>query len=225
MEKQLARIAQKIKTWRTDAGLSLQQLGERCHVSPSTIHKIENNASVPTIAVVLKLAEGLGRSPGELVEDGPRPVEASLTREAERSQVTTAGGTRIDWVAQGLADPELDVWRVAHPVGFDSETDHVPDIGAEVAMIVEEGELIASIGDREFKLLRGDCLHFKASSPYRWRNIGSETARVLLVGKSASSSHQRGLATSRLNRAPTTTTTSALGETKLTADCQEAQSV
>jgi transcriptional regulator with XRE-family HTH domain len=36
-------------------------------VSASTIHKIENLQTVPTIAVLLKVAHGLGRKSSELL--------------------------------------------------------------------------------------------------------------------------------------------------------------
>lgn len=191
MDEQLARIAQKIKTWRTEESLSLQQLGDRCGVSPSTIHKIENGQSVPTIAVVLKLARGLGRRAGELVEDGPAPVEASVTRRAERNKVETSTGTAIEWLAQGLPQSDLNVWRLTLPASFDSTKDSVPMLHGDVVLLVEEGEVIATIGDREFKLGDGDSLHFKASTPYCWRNSAGVPARAILIGRSGPEVRER----------------------------------
>jgi transcriptional regulator with XRE-family HTH domain len=53
MEESVNRVAGRIKLWRSEANLSLQELANRSAVSPSTIHKIEHCQTVPTISVVL----------------------------------------------------------------------------------------------------------------------------------------------------------------------------
>jgi len=42
LEDELKNIAERIRRWRNESGLTLQQLGDRSGVSASTIHKIEN---------------------------------------------------------------------------------------------------------------------------------------------------------------------------------------
>jgi transcriptional regulator with XRE-family HTH domain len=65
----LADLATRIRTFRNDDGLTLQQLASRSQVAASTIHKIEAQRMIPTISVVLKIAKGLGRRPEDLVRD------------------------------------------------------------------------------------------------------------------------------------------------------------
>ena len=56
MDDVIAGIGTKIRLLRQGRGLSLQQLAERSGVSAASIHKIERNSMVPTIAVLMKLA-------------------------------------------------------------------------------------------------------------------------------------------------------------------------
>ena len=72
MDDDLKRIASRIREWRDAAGLTLQKLGDRAGVSASTIHKIENLQTIPTIAVLLKIANGLNRRPSESPRTGQR---------------------------------------------------------------------------------------------------------------------------------------------------------
>ena len=84
MDKDLKRIAARVRTWRNEARLTLQQLGDRSGVSASTIYKIENLQTVPTIAVLLKLARGLGHKPSEPraeVEVEDRGIEVMIGNE------------------------------------------------------------------------------------------------------------------------------------------------
>ncbi len=69
MDEDLKRIAARIRRWGDEADLTLQQLGDRSGVSANTIHKIENLQTVPTIAVLLKIASGLNRLPSELLSE------------------------------------------------------------------------------------------------------------------------------------------------------------
>ena len=84
MDKDLKRIAARVRTWRNEARLTLQQLGDRSGVSASTIHKIENLQTVPTIAVLLKLARGLGHKPSEPRAEGEVGDRAAVLRRDER---------------------------------------------------------------------------------------------------------------------------------------------
>jgi len=192
MDQQVARIAAKIRQWRADAGLSLQQLGERCGVSASTIHKIENNQSTPTIAVVLKLAEGLGRRASELVEDEVSESRISITRAEDRQAASTAGGSYIEWVAYGLRDPDLEVRRLIHPAGFDSRSERLPALAGEGVLLVERGELSLAFDDHREHLGPGDCLHFKAASCPPWLNTSEDVVQILVISRTSSPSDRLG---------------------------------
>lgn len=69
MEEEIERIATRMRNWRGELGLTLQQLADGSGVSVSTVHKIENNERVPTIGVFVKVAEGLNRRPSQLLEE------------------------------------------------------------------------------------------------------------------------------------------------------------
>ena len=65
----------RIRTLRKARGHTLSDLAERSGVALSTISKIENGALSPTLDKVLRLAEGLGLSIGQLI--GEAQPEAS----------------------------------------------------------------------------------------------------------------------------------------------------
>ena len=59
-------IAQILRRRRRDAGLTLQELGERCALAASTLSKIENGQMSPTYDTILRVASGLGLDMAEL---------------------------------------------------------------------------------------------------------------------------------------------------------------
>jgi len=180
--EQVDRIAHRIKTWRTAAGMSLQVLANRSGVSPSTIHKIENGQTVPTIAVLLKLAEGLGRRPTELLEDADGESGAVHTAAGTGAQLVTGRGVGIEWLIGDAMAPELEVWRVTHPEGFTFGVDRIKHLSGDVVLLVESGQLEVRVANDEFLLGAGDTLHFKGTQPHAWSNVNEGPTVALLVG-------------------------------------------
>lgn len=180
--EQVDRIAHRIKTWRTAAGMSLQVLANRSGVSPSTIHKIENGQTVPTIAVLLKLAEGLGRRPTELLEDADGESGAVHTPARTGAELVTASGMHIEWLIGEALAPEVEIWRITHPKGFGFGSERVKHLSGDVVLMVEEGCLEVRVANDVFLVAAGDTLHFKGTQPHAWSNVHDGPTRALLVG-------------------------------------------
>lgn len=185
MDESVKRVAARIKRWRSEAGLSLQELANRSAVSPSTIHKIEHCQTVPTIAVVLKLASGLGRHATELFDDADLSSTTIHIRPEDRAEHVTSRGVRVQALGAEPAVRDIAVWRVVHPPGFSFEDQTLRHVGGELLLYIERGRLHATVGDEEFDLNPGDTLHWKASSQYAWRNESDEDAIALILGNTA----------------------------------------
>lgn len=182
VREQVDRIAHRIKTWRTAAGMSLQVLANRSGVSPSTIHKIENGQTVPTIAVLLKLAEGLGRRPTELLEDADGESGAMHTPAGSGDRLVTERGLEIDWLIGEALAPELEIWRITHPVGFSFGGDRIKHLSGDVVLMVEAGRLEVRVANDLFLLDPGDTLHFKGTQPHAWKNVAEGKTTALMLG-------------------------------------------
>lgn len=186
MSDELQDIAERVKRWRLDAGLTLQAVSDRSGVSASTVHKIENLQTVPTISVLLKVAHGLGRQPHELFgHEDATPRTAAVLRAEDRKVVSARPGALLEQAAGGIDQADVDLWRVTHPPGSGSRVE--PDSPAlsyhgEVVILVEAGRLRVTVGDEEHDLAPGDTLHFKTKTPHFWHNHGTETASAYFFG-------------------------------------------
>jgi transcriptional regulator with XRE-family HTH domain len=75
-----ARIARRVRSLRTDQGLSLEALATKCLVSRSMLSLVERGESSPTAVVLEKIATGLGVPLADLFDDpsaSPEPVARS----------------------------------------------------------------------------------------------------------------------------------------------------
>jgi transcriptional regulator with XRE-family HTH domain len=198
IEGELARMAGRIRSWRNEAGLTLHLLGERSGVAASTIHKIENCQTVPTIAVLLKVVHALGREPEELLLDTRSDCNIAHTRSGERRQLGSDAGSQIEQLSRGIAAGSLDVWRITHPPGQGMDPEQMDfrfRYDGELLILCEEGALDVEVGRGTFQLEPGDTLHFKTSLPHLWRNKGAAPARALLFAARPGGLH-RGIAES-----------------------------
>jgi len=183
LDDDLKRIADRIRSWRHDARLTLQQLGERSAVSASTIHKIENLQTVPTIAVLLKVANGLGRKPSELLAEVEVGDQVAILRREDRMWAKLGDGAEIEHLIGLIPRSQLDIWRVQlEPgVGVGMPGSEPWQFHGEIAMVVEEGCIEAVIGDESFEICRGDSMHFDPTLPHRWFAAGGKPAKVIVT--------------------------------------------
>ncbi len=182
MDDDLKRIAGRVRTWRNEARLTLQQLGDRSGVSASTIHKIENLQTVPTIAVLLKVAHGLGRRPSELLAEVEAGEQVCVLRRDDRPRAQFGDGGELEHLIGMIPRSQLEVWRLRlEPgIGVGMPGTEAWQFHGEVALIVEEGCIEAMIGPETFEIARGDSLHFDPSLPHRWFAAGGKPAMVLV---------------------------------------------
>jgi len=177
----LARIGQRVRRWREERRLTLHELAQRSGLATSTVHKVESAQMIPSVAVLLKLARGLGRRPAELIHDEGAAVELVHGRVGERTRIGVAGTMQVERLSGDLFDPALEAWRVTLHPGTSSGADAIHYDGEEL-VFVEAGEVTFRVGGRDHVLVAGDTLHFKARAPHRWWNASDAPARFLVTG-------------------------------------------
>lgn len=181
VDQELARISQRIRASREAAGLTLQELAQKSGVATSTIQKVEKEQMTPSVAVILKIARGLGVRLSELVADAGGELEILHLRASERHPIGSPGKLVVERLSGDLFEPALETWRVTLHPGFSSGRGTIQYEGEEV-VVCERGVVTFRVGDREFVLRAGDTLNFKARIPHSWRNDGDAPTRFIVTG-------------------------------------------
>jgi transcriptional regulator with XRE-family HTH domain len=179
--------------WRDEAGLTLQKLGERAGVSASTIHKIENLQTVPTIAVLLKVSNGLNRRPAELLEDVDGDQYAAVMRKDDRPRISVSPHVKLEHLVAMIPHSEIDVWRgwLAPGRGAGRPGTDPWKFRGEWVLFVEEGCLEAEIAGEKYTLEVGDSIHFDTDHPHRLLAARDAPARVIVIAHMKEQRHLR----------------------------------
>ncbi len=180
LDEDVKRIAARIRGWRDEAGLTLQKLGDRAGVSASTIHKIENLQTIPTIAVLLKVAYGLNRRPSELLEEADVDQHTAVLRREDRQQLAMSEYTKMEHLVAMIPRSLIDVWRVRVEPGRGPGRPGTDPwrFRGEWVLLVEEGSIEADIGGQIHVVNAGDSIHFDTDQPHRWIAGAGEPAVV-----------------------------------------------
>ena len=181
VDGEIARISARIRRWREEAGLTLQELAKRSGLATSTVQKVETGQMIPSVAVLLKLSHGLGRRPTELIREGDSDLEVAYVRAEDRDTTGHEKSMLIERLSGDLSEPALEMWRVHLQPDASSGSAPIHYEGEEI-IVCEKGRVSIAIGDDEYEVRAGDSLHFKAHLPHSWRNRGRREARFTVTG-------------------------------------------
>lgn len=174
-ERCLDRLASRLRRWRSESGLTLQQLAERSDVAASTIHKIEVRKTIPTVSVLFKISQGLDRPVTDFLDEDPEP-KARLHRRQEPVAEVDRG---VLAAPLGDADREARGWRIQlaadrGPLALRADGD--------VLVVCEEGAIELARGAAQWRLEPGDVLSLRAPAPFRLEVTATATSRFLVTG-------------------------------------------
>lgn len=183
VEEELARsIGTRVRTLRSERGLTLDQLAEMSGVSRAMISRIERAEASPTAALLARLCSALGLSlsvffdaAGDASEPLARRVDQPIWRDPEsgylRRTVAPAGtGARVD-VVEVEFPPAAEV-RFGSQPSARTQWQHV---------WLFEGEMELTVGERTYRLAAGDCLHMNVGEVHAFRNPTDKPARYAVV--------------------------------------------
>lgn len=180
LDEIVTSIGPKLRELRLQRGLSLQQLAERADVSAAAIHKIERSGMVPTITTLLKLAAALNRPVAYFVNEDAEETGPAVFVPAEGRRVVYTSHRGIDlggisgpygrfFLAGALAEVEP---------GASSGENAMEHPGEELVFVLD-GTMTFEVDGREYRLGKGDSVHFRTDRPHKWGNPGRQTARAV----------------------------------------------
>lgn len=196
-----AAIGGRIRTSRLAAGLTLDQLAERSGVSRRMVVNVEQGATNPSIATLLRLSEPLGVGLPELVAPS-RESLATITRAGEGATLWSgeAGGAGV--LVAGTSGPdvvELWEWRLA-PGERHASAAH--SAGTRELLVVRAGGLAVEVGGERHELGEGDAIAFAGDADHAYESLdGAEAAFTLTVFEPGAGAGRGGTSTKASTKA------------------------
>ncbi len=164
---------------RTQRGLTLQQLAEKCDLSISFLSQLERDKVNVSVVNLKKIATALDVGVASFFNSRNLLSKGMVTRAKERRQLQLTG---VGWQIEALLPEDatrLEAFLVRVAPGEADNTAY-PHQGEEFSLVCQ-GSIRYTVGDECYELAAGDTIFHKSNIPHQWQNRGEEEAVVLTV--------------------------------------------
>jgi len=183
LETERLQIGARLKHARMLAGVLMRELAAKVDCTESMISKIESGRVMPSLPMLQRIVEALGRdlasffgsepeSPGVIQRNGQRPT---TTTDPIRQGQGVSYERLVPFGAGNLLEGNV---HVIEPNGF--KHDAITHQGETVGFVIE-GKLELTIESTVYHLNEGDSFFFKNHLTNSYRNLGPGTVRIIWV--------------------------------------------
>lgn len=176
------RLGARLRELRMHQRMSVRELAARTGFSPSFISQVEADQASPSISSLEKIAGQLGITLGQLfssLENNPRTV----VRHNERSTYNSAWSRSIVEVLTDAApERRLSAVRITIEPGGTSGNRPGPALQDTFALVVT-GSVRLILEEEVYDLYPGDTAYLTQGDLFRWENVSTEEAVLLVVSR------------------------------------------
>jgi transcriptional regulator with XRE-family HTH domain len=170
-------IGAKVKRLRLQRGLTQEELAARTELSKGFISQLERDITSPSIATLMDILEALGTDVAAFFNEKPAPktvygAEDMFVKEGE-------DGVTIRWLVTDAQKNALEPILVTLPANTGSVPDD-PHEGEEFGYLLS-GSVVLLLGERKYRVKKGDSFYFSPACAHSIRNAGKSEARILWV--------------------------------------------
>jgi electron transfer flavoprotein alpha subunit len=167
----------KVRRLRETHNWTIEALSEEVAQSPEFIEKVEKGTVTPPVAFLLRFAKALKVDPETFLRREEKALIRSLKDQAFMKRTRDYSYTSM---SPGMQSHHLRAFMVTieakkthKPVAYKHE--------GEEFILVMEGELKFTLGNKIHHLRAGESIHFNSDIPHKLKNISSEMTRCLVV--------------------------------------------
>ena len=173
-------IGKKLKAIRLSSDLTIQELAASSGVSSNMISRVERGLTIPSVAILMKLALVFDKSVDYFVEEVSTTHEVVFSASGQRDATIYEDNSNMltESFTSGLRDPQFSSFYCTVPKGGTSGVANMHHPGDELIYLLN-GRLQVEIVDEVYTLNAGDSLSFKSHLPHSWSNIGDGEANVI----------------------------------------------
>lgn len=171
------KIGGKVKRLRLQLGLTQEELAARTELSKGFISQLERDITSPSIQTLMDILEALGTDVASFFNE--KPAQKVVYGAADMFVKETGDGTTIRWLVTNAQRNALEPILVTL-VSDASTSEDDPHDGEEFGYVLT-GAVTLQLGERKYRVKKGDSFYFQPSMAHFIHNHGKSEARILWV--------------------------------------------
>jgi len=177
-----SRIASRVRTLRTELGMTLDALAAKCDVSRSMLSLVERGESSPTAVVLAKIATGLGVPLATLFDDSSAPASPLSRRADHISWRDPQSGYIRRSISPANFPSSIHIAEIALPAGARVAYENgAHDVSIHQQVWVQTGSIEVTVGSVIHRLAEDDCLALQLNEPTAFRNPTHKAALYIVI--------------------------------------------
>ena len=170
-------IGEKLRSLRQKNNLTQKELADRCELSKGFISQLESNQTSPSLSTLEDILTTLGSSFHEFFSD--EQSDNPVCRKEDVFVKESDDGVTIHWLIPNAQKKDIEPIMVTLEPGAKTETD-LPHMGEEFGHVLL-GSVTLVIGEKSYRVRKGDSFSYKPSAQHYLHNRGKTQAQVLWV--------------------------------------------
>ena len=169
-------LGDKIKLLRLQAGLTQEELADRCELTKGYISQLENDLTSPSIATLIDILSALGTTLKDFFNEEPEEKIVFTTADfIEKVNETGVSNWLVPNAQKNAMEPMI--------IELNPKQETLPDVpheGEEFGYVLQ-GEILVVYGKKNYVCRKGESFYFKADKSHYIINKKDKSARVVWV--------------------------------------------
>ena len=177
-----AEIGKRIKEFRRNKNLTLQELADKTGFSKGYLSKVETSDKAPPVATLSEIARELGVTVSSLLGEEAQQDSICVVRKNERVLMASTGedfGYAYEALANPYPNKHMEPFVLSYP--SDEAFNYSFQHDGEEMLFVIQGKIRFKYDNREIVLEQGDCVYFDSNTPHTGEPVGDEKLKCLIV--------------------------------------------
>lgn len=175
------RIGENIAEYRRKNGLTLRDFAKQTNLSTALLSQLERNIGNPTLSILSTLAEAMGISVSELVEQKVENAEMILRKEQRKTIVMYQGQTMYDVLACDTCHANLELLLMTLEGKSWTSNGYTQHTQEEEVAYVLQGEVTIDLEGEVFALGEEDTIRILPGRKHKLYNHTDTEVKVLFV--------------------------------------------
>jgi len=172
----MVKIGDKIRNLRLKNNLTQSELGNRCDLTKGFISQLESDITSPALSTLEDILNCLGTSFNEFFSE---VEEEKVVYGSENVIVKEFDDSRVFWLVSDAQKKNME--PVLIELDGESRTEEeYPHEGEEFGYVLQ-GSVTLYLGEKKYKVKKGESFYFQPKAPHSLKNSGKTGAKVLWV--------------------------------------------
>ncbi|MGL5380436.1 helix-turn-helix domain-containing protein [Clostridium sp.] len=172
------QIGEKIRRLRIEKQLTQEELANRCELSKGFISQVENELTSPSIATLIDILEILGTNLTEFFSDDSEE-RVTYTYEDMFETENEELKYSLMWLIPNAQKNEMEPIMITLEAGG-QYIEEEPHEGEEFGYVLS-GTITLHLGDKKYKVKKGESFYYKPKVNHYISNPGKTAAKVIWI--------------------------------------------